>query len=268
MTANTAGPAAFGRGATGRRLAATTALVVLTVAGMATPAAAGVTAPVRVIVRADPRADQVVESTVAALGGTVEQRLDLIRGFVVELPASAVDDLARAPGVASVVSDGRLQLLGDDGGDGWKSDADLGSYYMTTKSINAQDMWSRSDKSGAKYTGKGIGVALIDSGVAPVEGLTGAGKVINGPDLSFESQAPNLRYLDTFGHGTHMAGIIAGRDPAVEAGNENDSKYFVGVAPGRARSSTSRWPPPTAPPTCPRSSRPSTGWCSTATTPA
>jgi serine protease AprX len=39
--------------------------------------------------------------------------------------------------------------------------------------------------------------------------------VINGPDLSFESQAPNLRHLDTFGHGTHMAGIIAGRDPGL-----------------------------------------------------
>src|SRR5579862_9020540 len=35
--------------------------------------------------------------------------------------------------------------------------------------------------------GTGIGVAEVDSGVVPVEGLTGAGKVINGPDLSFEN---------------------------------------------------------------------------------
>jgi serine protease AprX len=53
---------------------------------------------------------------------------------------------------------------------------------------------------------------VIDSGIAPVKGLDGAGKVVNGPDLSFESQATNLRYVDTFGHGTHLAGIIAGRD--------------------------------------------------------
>src|SRR4029450_11168649 len=30
----------------------------------------------------------------------------------------------------------------------------------------------------------------------------------------FESQAANLRYLDTYGHGTHMAGIIVGNDSA------------------------------------------------------
>jgi serine protease AprX len=83
-------------------------------------------------------------------------------------------------------------------------------------------------KTGTTLTGAGIGVALIDSGVSPVPGLTGAGKVVNGPDLSFESQAANLRYLDTYGHGTHLAGIIAGDDPATVTG----TAHFSGVAPG------------------------------------
>ena len=44
----------------------------------------------------------------------------------------------------------------------------------------------------AGYTGQGVGVALIDSGVTPVDGLDTPGKVVNGPDLSFESQVPSL----------------------------------------------------------------------------
>ena len=113
----------------------------------------------------------------------------------------------------------------------WKADKDLGSSYMTTSTIDAADLWAQRDPAGARSTGKGVGVALIDSGVTPVEGLDGPGKVVNGPDLSFESQAPNLRHLDSFGHGTHMAGIIAGRDSDVRPGKEDTAKSFVGVAP-------------------------------------
>jgi serine protease AprX len=73
----------------------------------------------------------------------------------------------------------------------------------------------------AGYTGKGIGIALIDTGVVPVPGLT-SGNIVNGPDLSLESQVPELLHKDTYGHGTHLAGIIAGRDATTG---------FRGIAP-------------------------------------
>ena len=90
----------------------------------------------------------------------------------------------------------------------------------------------------AGYTGKGVGVALIDTGVTPVAGLDGKGKVVNGPDLSFESQT-GLQHLDSNGHGTFMAGIIAGNDgqPGGYRGVAPDATLVslkVGVADGGA----------------------------------
>jgi serine protease AprX len=73
-------------------------------------------------------------------------------------------------------------------------------------------------------------VALIDTGVVPVDGLRTSGKLYQGADLSLESRDPDLVHLDTNGHGTHMAGIITGRDDAVGA-NLADPRNFVGVAP-------------------------------------
>jgi serine protease AprX len=86
----------------------------------------------------------------------------------------------------------------------------------------------------AGYTGKGVDVALIDTGVAPVAGLDGASKIVNGPDLSLESQNPEFRYLDTNGHGTFMAGLIAGNS-ADYKGMAPDARIVslkVGVADG------------------------------------
>src|SRR4029077_1375861 len=104
------------------------------------------------------------------------------------------------------------------GSSGYDSASDPYSMQNITAADGAQAWW----KSG--YTGQGVDVALIDTGVSPVAGLSAPGKVVNGPDLSLESQNPSLQYLDTNGHGTFMAGLIAGND--AQPGG------YRGVAPG------------------------------------
>jgi serine protease AprX len=97
---------------------------------------------------------------------------------------------------------------------------------LVNDATGAMDYWAKG------YTGTGVDVALIDSGISSVAGINLAGKVVNGLDISFESQADNLRYLDTYGHGTHMAGIIAGRDSLTDPLQAQKDGEFVGVAPG------------------------------------
>ncbi len=100
-----------------------------------------------------------------------------------------------------------------------------GSLYNVTTAIGARTLWS------AGYTGRGIDVAVIDTGISPVPSLSQAGKVVNGPDVSFDGTVPELSWLDGHGHGTHMAGIIAGKEGTGAVSATADPERFLGVAP-------------------------------------
>jgi serine protease AprX len=149
---------------------------------------------------------------VAAVGGTVTQRLSIINGVSADVPAHAVDDLqARLPNIHVTLD----VPVGPAPEPVWHATSDASTTLADVAKLVGAD---RLHASG--ITGKGVDVAIIDTGIAPVPGLNDPSKVVNGPDLSFDSQFAATRYLDTYGHGTNMASIIAA-DGSVK-----------GVAPG------------------------------------
>jgi serine protease AprX len=71
--------------------------------------------------------------------------------------------------------------------------------------------------------GQGIGVAVVDSGIAPHSALTD--RVV--ANVSFVTNDPQT--TDAYGHGTHVAGIIAGNQAPA---NGVAPEYAGGIAPG------------------------------------
>jgi serine protease AprX len=166
-----------------------------------------------------------VERQVVAAGGAVGRELRVVNGFAARVPLAALPALAATPSVRSLTPDAGGHLMSVDPALGYDPGTDEGSLGWISGMLGVQGAWT------GGYTGKGVDVALIDSGVAQVTGLT-SGNVVNGPDLSFESQQAEVRYQDTFGHGTHMASIIVGRDVAgTPASYATSPGRFTGVAP-------------------------------------
>ena len=104
------------------------------------------------------------------------------------------------------------------------ADLEPGSLYHLVDQVGARDLWAQG------VTGSGVTVAVIDTGVAPVAGLRD--QVVATVDPSAEYDDAIAAFTDNHGHGTHLAGIIAGRDPGGPlAASADEPGRFLGVAP-------------------------------------
>ncbi len=149
----------------------------------------------RVIVTVKPGRD--ASTDIKKLGGKLGKRLDLIDGRVAELPNSLLRRLADSPSVARVHLDR-------------KTGAQNAYTAVTTGSRAAQLVLG--------YRGEGVGVAVIDSGITGWHddlGYSGSDprvRTVNGQRVvAFADFVNGLSNpYDDYGHGTHVAGIIAG----------------------------------------------------------
>ena len=127
-------------------------------------------------------------------------------GQVAIVPNAALDDLASRPEIAAVSLDRPVR----------------GTMDRTTTATGAR--WVAEHLG---VTGSGIGVATVDSGVNPWhEDLDG--RVVHFADFV---NAQRFAY-DDYGHGTHVAGIIAGSGRASAASGQEANLLRRGVAPG------------------------------------
>jgi len=159
---------------------------------------------------------------VVEAGGTVTKRLTLVGGVAAHLAPEAFRALSRVSAV-SITPDAELRTQGANTQNSG-STVDMGLMFNIEQATAATTAWN-----GYNTTGLGVGVALVDTGIVPVPGLDRPGKIINAPDFSHEASNPALAGLDTAGHGTHLAGIIAGRDATADP--KKPSVGFMGMAP-------------------------------------
>jgi serine protease AprX len=154
------------------------------------------------------------QAAVRAAGGRVTDTLPLIDGLAVRI--ASAERLQDDPRVEAVSANARIRSQSSR-----FDPALLGTAYPA--SVLAPPAWNSA-------TGAGVGVAVIDTGidggVVDFAGAQATSRVVTSVVTNPDATTPN----DDYGHGTHVAGIIAGDSTRRPAGDPLAGKY-VGIAP-------------------------------------
>src|SRR4029077_15955209 len=142
------------------------------------------------------------------LWGTILSQVPIINGVVALLDGNGIQSLSNQSNVVYISPDRPLRP----------------TLSNAASAVNAQFAWQ------SNYTGAGIGIALIDSGVASHPDLN-LGAVPLSRVVYQQSFVPgNSSASDQYGHGTHIAGLIAG--DGLSSTGPLYTKTFKGIAPG------------------------------------
>ena len=128
--------------------------------------------------------------------GRIKRDLRIIDAISADVPLAFMDELNSSAAVKAIYPDRKVvahALLSD-----------------SVSLIHASDVWQLQDSKGNNVTGKGILVAVLDTGIDYRHPDLGGGfgpeyKVVGGYDFVNEDGDP----MDDNGHGTHVAGIVA-----------------------------------------------------------
>jgi len=184
---------------------------------------------------------------VRAAGGRVTATVPIINSVAGRLPAGAAAALARDPHVAAVsansgVAPQTVTAPADASPTATSADPTATTAATTTgdtapvappdasrlvsaypRAVSAPSAWSTT-------TGRGVGVAVIDTGIAgelpDFAAADGTSRVV----ASAVVNPAATTAADTYGHGTHVAGIIAGDGSRRDAADPAAGQY-IGIAP-------------------------------------
>jgi serine protease AprX len=157
---------------------------------------------------------------VRSLGGRPGLDLHVINGLSARMTAGAARRLAARPQVYTVTLNAALQSTWWHGA---PSPWELSTTY--DQSVHATGLWRRS-------TGRGVGVAVIDTGVSgdltdfQASRWDSTSRVIASAVVDPSASTAN----DTYGHGTAVAGLIAGNSHYRGGGDPLQDQY-AGSAP-------------------------------------
>jgi len=141
-------------------------------------------------------------------GGALKTKHQSINGYAAQVPAEGIAALAEDPDVERISYDAPVRALLD----------------VALKAVHGD----LAPAGLGGLTGSGIGIALIDTGVQEHADLQRTRLPEQIQEVEIVGREKGL--ADYYGHGTHVAGILAGNGAA--SSGEEAFRTFRGVAPG------------------------------------
>jgi serine protease AprX len=150
-------------------------------------------------------------------GAELKKELPVVKGALYSVPARKLEGLSKNPRVVYISPDRPVSA----------------SLDLSAAAVNASVAWQWG------FVGKGIGVAVIDSGISNHDDLKTV-ICLNPPSCTSytPSSTPRVVYsqdfmggdtLDHYGHGEHVAGIVAG--DGIDSSCSTCTRAFRGIAP-------------------------------------